>query len=286
MARVPQREIPQEEQAVGKAYDLQILRRLWTYISPHRRLVWMSLVLVPVIAGVEILQPLIVKYGIDHNLSKKSIDGLGWVALAFAFSLIVHGLFQYVYLYILNITGQRAMRDLRRGMFRHLQRLPNSFFDKSPLGRIMTRLTNDVESLNEMFASGLVSLVGDFVKMVGIVVIMLTVNFRLALVTFSIVPVLVFLTWIFRMRMRDAYRAIRVKIALINAYLQESLSGMQIVQLYVREGHNLDEFSQVNAEHREANYLSIKYDALLFAIVEAAGRHTIEHVIWYGAGQV
>lgn len=286
MAAVPQRENIQEEQAIGKAYDTRIMRRLWTYISPHRRLVWMSLALVPVIAGVEILQPLIVKYGIDHNLSKKSLDGLGWVALAFASSLVIHGLFQYVYLYILNITGQRAMRDLRKGMFRHLQRLPNSFFDKSPLGRIMTRLTNDVESLNEMFASGLVSLIGDFVKMVGIVVIMLTVNFRLALVTFSIVPVLVFLTWIFRMRMRDAYRAIRVKIARINAYLQETLSGMQIVQLYVREGYNLEEFSRVNAEHRDANYLSIKYDALLFAIVEAAGRLTIALLIWYGAGLV
>jgi ATP-binding cassette subfamily B protein len=286
MAAIPQRENIQEEQAIGKAYDTRILRRLWTYISPHRRLVWMSLALVPVIAGVEILQPLIVKYGIDHNLSEKSLDGLGWVVLAFAASLLIHGLFQYVYLYILNITGQRAMRDLRKGMFRHLQHLPNSFFDKSPLGRIMTRLTNDVESLNEMFASGLVSLIGDFVKMVGIVAIMLTVNFRLALVTFSIVPVLFFLTWIFRMRMREAYRTIRVKIARINAYLQESLSGMQIVQLYVREGYNLEEFSRVNAEHREANYLSIKYDALLFAIVEAAGRLTIALVIWYGAGLV
>ncbi|MFQ5459038.1 MAG: ABC transporter ATP-binding protein, partial [Myxococcota bacterium] len=286
MAAVVEKETMQDEQAIGKAYDSQILRRLWTYISPHRKLVWISLTLLPVIAGVEIVQPLVLKYGIDNNLAKQSLDGLVWVALAFALTLVAHGVFQYAYLYILNITGQRAMRDLRTAMFRHIQRLPSRFFDRNPIGRTMTRLTNDVESLNEMFASGLVSLVGDFVKMVGIVIIMVSVNLKLALVTFSIVPVLALLTWGFRMRMRDAYRAIRVKIARINAYLQETLTGMQIVQLYVREGHNLSEFSRVNAEHRDANYQSIKYDALLFSLVEAAGRLTIALVIWYGAGLV
>lgn len=286
MAAVVEKESMQDEQAIGKAYDSQLLRRLWTYISPHRKLVWISLTLLPVIAGVEIVQPLVLKYGIDNNLAKQSLDGLVWVALAFALTLVAHGVFQYAYLYILNITGQRAMRDLRTAMFRHIQRLPSRFFDRNPIGRTMTRLTNDVESLNEMFASGLVSLVGDFVKMVGIVIIMVSVNLKLALVTFSIVPVLALLTWGFRMRMRDAYRAIRVKIARINAYLQETLTGMQIVQLYVREGHNLSEFSRVNAEHRDANYQSIKYDALLFSLVEAAGRLTIALVIWYGAGLV
>ncbi len=286
MAAVVQRESIQDEQAIGKAYDSRLMRRLWIYVVPHRRLVWISLVLLPVVAGIEIIQPLIVKYGIDHNLARRDPGGLGWVALIFAFTLVTHGLLFYAYAFVLNITGQRAMRDLREAMFRHVQRLPNRFFDKNPIGRTMTRLTNDVESLNEMFSSGLVSLVGDFVKMLGIVVIMLSVNFRLSLVTFSIVPVLFLLAWIFRMRMRDAYRMIRVKIARINAYLQESLSGMQIVQLFVREQHNLKEFSRVNAEHRDANQLSIRYDAMLFAMVEAAGRLTIALVLWYGAGLV
>jgi len=283
---VAQKEGIQEEQALGKAYDGRLLKRLWVYISPHRQLVWVSLVLLPVLAGIEVIQPLVVKYGIDHNLSQRKIEGLAWVALAFAVTLVAHTLIQYLYLYILNITGQRAMRDLRRAMFKHLQRLPTRFFDRNPIGRIMTRLTNDVEALNEMFSSGLVSLVGDFVKMVAIVVVMLSVNLRLSLVTFSIVPLLFLLAWVFRMRMRDAYRAIRVKIARINSSLQESLSGMPIVQLYVREDHNLKEFRAVNAEHRDANYLSIKYDAMLFAMVEAAGRLTIALVIWYGAGLV
>ncbi len=286
MAAVAQKESIHDEQALGKAYDGRLLRRLWIHISPHRRLVWISLTVLPLLAGVEIIQPLIVKYGIDNNLSQRRLEGLVWVALAFAVALVAHTLLQYLYLYILSITGQRAMRGLRSAMFKHLQRLPNSFLDRNPIGRIMTRLTNDVEALNEMFTSGLVSLVGDFVKMTAIVVVMLSVNPRLALVTFSIVPVLFLVAWFFRMRMRDAYRAIRVKIARINSYLQESLSGMQIVQLYVREKHNLAEFEEVNAEHRDANFLSIKYDALLFAVVEAAGRLTIALVIWYGAGLV
>ncbi|MDP3936968.1 MAG: ABC transporter transmembrane domain-containing protein, partial [Deltaproteobacteria bacterium] len=286
MAAVAQKESIHDEQALGKAYDGRLLRRLWIYISPHSRLIWISLAILPLLAGVEIIQPLIVKYGIDQNLSQRKLDGLAWVALAFAVALVAHTLLQYLYLYILSITGQRAMRGLRSAMFEHLQRLPNRYLDRNPIGRIMTRLTNDVEALNEMFTSGLVSLVGDFVKMTGIVVVMLSVNARLSLVTFSIVPVLFLVAWFFRMRMRDAYRAIRVKIARINSYLQESLSGMQIVQLYVREKHNLAEFEEVNAEHRDANFLSIKYDALLFAVVEAAGRLTIALVIWYGAGLV
>ena len=274
------------EQSLGKAYDGHLMRRLWTYVHPHRKLVWISLLLLPLVEGIEIVQPLIVKYGIDHNLSRGRLAGLGWVALAFLVALAAHGLVQYLYLYIMNVTGQRAMRDLRLAMFAHVQRLPNRFFTQNPVGRIMTRLTSDVENLNEMFASGLVALFGDFLKMIGIVIIMVSVNAQLSLVTFSVVPVLFLLAWVFRMRMRGAYRAIRVKIARINAYLQEALSGMKIVQLFAREGRNLEEFRQINAEHRDANFRSIKYDALLFSVVEAAGRLTIALVVWYGAGLV
>jgi ATP-binding cassette subfamily B multidrug efflux pump len=274
------------ELALGKAYDGRLMRRLWKYIYPHRRLVWISVVLLPVVEGIEIVQPLIVKYGIDHNLSRAQLAGLGWVALAFLFTLAAHGVVQYFYLYIMNVTGQRAMRDLRLAMFAHVQRLPNRFFTQNPVGRIMTRLTNDVENLNEMFTSGLVSLFGDFLKMIGIVIIMVSINARLSLVTFSVVPVLFLLAWALRMRMREAYRLIRVKIARINAYLQEALSGMKIVQLFAREGRNLEEFRRINAEHRDANFSSIKYDAFLFAVVEAAGRLTIALVVWYGAEMV
>jgi len=275
-----------EEEALGKAYDARLMRRLWGYIGPHKRTVWISLGLLPLVQGIEIFQPLIVKYGIDHNLSQGRMQGLVWVALAFAGSLVAHGIFQYLYLYVMNLTGQRAMRDLRLEIFGHVQRLPSRFFTQNPLGRVMTRMTNDIENLNEMFSSGLVALVGDFVKMIGIVAIMVSVNLELSLVTFSIVPVLVGLAWVFRMRVRDAFREIRVKIARINAYLQESLSGMKIVQLFAREDRNMEDFRAINAEYRDANLRSIRYDALLFSVVEAAGRLAIALVIWYGAGLV
>lgn len=275
-----------EEEALGKAYDTRLMRRLWGYIAPHRKTVWISVALLPLVQGIEIFQPLIVKYGIDHNLSQGRLQGLAWVALAFAGSVLAHGIVQYLYLYVMNLTGQRAMRDLRIEIFSHVQRLPSRFFTQNPLGRVMTRMTNDIENLNEMFSSGLVALVGDFVKMIGIVAIMVSVNLSLALVTFSIVPVLFALAWIFRMRVRGAFREIRVRIARINAYLQESLSGMKIVQLFARENRNMEDFRRINGEYRDANIRSIRYDALLFSVVEAAGRLAIALVVWYGAGLV
>lgn len=212
------------------------------------------------------------------------MEGLGRIALLFLVALTGHAFFAYLQQYVNAVAGQRTLADLRLAVYRHVQELPMAFFERTPIGRLMTRMTTDLENLSEAFSSGLVQLVGDVVLMIVLAVVMMVVNWKLALVAFVVVPVLSVLAGIFRYRFREAFRAIRVRIARINAYLQENISGMRIVQLFTRENHNLESFRQINNAYRRANMRSIRYDSMLFSIAEAATRFTTALIIWYGSG--
>ena len=271
---------------LGKAYDARLMRRLWGVVRPHRRLVYLSLVLFPCVAGLELLQPWLVKIAIDRHILAGDWPGLTRVAAAYLVCLLsLYGL-RVATSYLTQLLGQRVMHDLRAALFAHLQRQDAAFFDRSPVGRLMTRVLTDVEAINELFASGAMAVVSDVLTLGGIVVLMLVLNWELALVTFALVPVLTLGAAYFRVKARDSYRTVRSRLARLNAFLQESLQGMAVIQLFARERREAELFGGLNADLRRAQFRSTFFDALLYAGVEAIGSIAVALLLWYGGGQV
>src|SRR5215471_14401077 len=229
----------QEDDILGKAYDARIMRRLLTYVRPYTRLAFLALLLLLLVSLLDLVGPALTGYAIDHYITPTtqqlsiSDRGNGLLLIAAIYFLVLStGMaLRYLHVFILNIVGQRIMFDMRSQMFEHLQSLALSFFDHNPVGRLMTRLTNDVDSLNEMFTSGAISILGDVFTILGITILLLIINWRLALVTFIVMPPLFWIASYFRVAMRENFRAIRVRLARINAYIAENISGMYIVQL-------------------------------------------------------
>jgi ATP-binding cassette, subfamily B, multidrug efflux pump len=275
-----------EDEVLGRAYDARLMGRIWRFTRPHGRLVGLSLVVFPLVALLELLQPYLVKTAIDGHILRRDWVGLGRVAAAFlVVLLLLYGL-RVAQAYLTQLTGQRVMCDLRNALFGHLQRLDARFFDRNPVGRLMTRVLNDVEAINELFASGIVSILGDVLTLTGVVVIMLWMNWRLALVTFALVPFLALAVGYFRVRARECYRIVRTRLARLNAFLQESLSGMSVIQLFAREGREREIFAGLNAELRHRQFRSTIYEASLYATVEAIGSGAVALLLWYGGGEV
>ena len=287
-----------EEEALGKAYDTRLLRRLWHYVSPYRLQVLLTLVLVLPIFAMELAPAWVIKTALDRATDAPATGSTAWIAdliappawigpyVWFGFLYLAASMFgallHYGNMLLMATTGQSAMRDLRRDVFAHIQKLHLGFFDSYPVGRLVTRTTNDVENVTEMFSSGIVAFVTDVFRMVGIAVVLTLLDPDLALLTFAVVPGLAVAAIIFRFKVRQAFRAVRVRIARINAHIQETVTGMKVVQLFTREERNLRDFVVMNADHRDAWKKSIHYDALLFASVEAAQGVTLAVIVWFG----
>jgi ATP-binding cassette subfamily B multidrug efflux pump len=275
-----------EEEVLGKAYDARLIRRLWGYVRPHHGLVALSVALLLAVSAAQLVQPYIIKVAIDGYIAKKSLDGLGSLAVLFLLALIAELVLRFAQIYFLERTGQNVVFDIRTRVFSHLQHLPSAFFDRNPVGRLMTRLTTDIEALLEAFTSGLVMILTDLIKLAGIVAILLWMDWRLALVTFTILPPMLVSTWFFRTRMRGAYRRVRVLVARLNAFLQESVSGMRVVQIFVRERANLDRFSDINREHRDAQLLGVRYDSIFSAVAELMSSLALAAILWAGGWRI
>ena len=285
-AEGPSRPSDPDNELLGKAYDPRLMRRLWRVVRPHRRLVYLSMLLFPCIAALELLQPWLVKIAIDRHILVGDWPGLSRVAAAYLACLVsLYGL-RVGASYLTQLLGQRVMHDLRAALFAHLQRQDAAFFDRSPVGRLMTRVLTDVEAISELFASGAMAVVSDVLTLGGIVTLMLLLNWELALVTFALVPVLTLGAAYFRLKARDSYRAVRTRLARLNAFLQESLQGMAVIQLFARERREAELFGRLNADLRRAQFRSTFYDALLYAGVEAIGSVAVALLLWYGGGQV
>jgi ATP-binding cassette, subfamily B, multidrug efflux pump len=275
-----------DPELLGKAYDSRLMRRLWSVTRPHRRLVLLSVLLFPAVAALELLQPWLTKIAIDRYILKGDWLGLTRIAALYTACLLaLYGL-RVAVSYLTQLAGQRVMHDLRGSLFAHLQRQDATFFDRSPVGRLMTRVLTDVEAINELFASGAMAVVGDVLTLGGIVVLMLVLNWELALVTFALVPVLAVGAAYFRLKARDSYRGVRVRLARLNAFLQESLQGMAVIQLFARERREAELFADLNADLRRAQFRSTFFDAMLYAGVEAIGSAAVALLLWYGGGQV
>jgi ATP-binding cassette subfamily B multidrug efflux pump len=288
-----------EEEVLGKAYDSRLMKRLLTYLRPYKWQVGISLAAIFLKAGADVLGPYLTAVVVDRYLapthkptrfdfmlSANPYRGIAQIATIYVGLLVCIFLLEYAQTYFMQWTGQMTMFDLRSQIFRHLQRMHIGFYDKNPVGRLVTRVTTDVDALNEMFTSGVVSIFEDIFVLVGIVWIMLSMNAKLALVTFAVLPVIAYATSIFRDKVRDSYRRIRVAIARINAYLQEHVSGMTVVQLFNREQRAFDKFSDVNKVHMEAFKDAIMAHAVYYPVVEVLSATAIACVIWFGGKDV
>ncbi len=247
-----------EEEALGKAYDSRLMRRLLQYMKPYKWRVVLALVMVAIVTPLELAPPLIFRKAIDSYFTpalKRMIPeasawtGIGWLSVLFFAVLAFDFLAQYIQIRIMQRVGQQTMYDMRREIFGHMQRLPMSYFDRNPVGRLVTRVTTDVDALNDLFAAGVVTMINDFFLLVVMAGLLFKIDTRLALATLAVLPGILIVTMIFRKFVRDANRRIRTAIARINAFLQEYISGMSVVQLFNRERKAVEEFEKRNRDN-------------------------------------
>ncbi len=289
-----------EEEVLGKAYDSRLMKRLLTYLRPYKWQVGIALISILIKAGADVLGPYLTKVvvdrylapshgshgALDRFLSNKPLVGIAQIASLYVALLVFSFLLEYLQTYFMQWTGQMTMFDMRAQIFRHLQRMHIGFYDKNPVGRLVTRVTTDVDAVNEMFTSGVVSIFEDVFVLAGIIAIMLHMNWKLALITFAVLPLIGVATKMFRDRVRDSYRRIRVAIARINSYLQEHVSGMVVLQLFNREERAYEKFSDVNALHMDAYKDAILAHAVYYPAVEILSAIAIACVIWFGGNDV
>ncbi len=272
----------QEEEALGKAYDGRLMRRLLTYLAPYKWKVVLAVFLLVSAAGLQILGPWLIQMALDDAVPAGDGELLATLAIAYLVATIGTFGFQYAQALVTTWLGQQVMYDLRTEIFRRLQELDLQFYDANPVGRLMTRITSDVESLNELFSSGVVAIFGDLFTLLFIISAMLLMDWQLALVTFSVLPLVVWSAAVFRSRIRQAYRDIRVRLARINSFLQERITGMSVVQLFNREEAEGRELDRVNEHYLQAHLRSITYYALFFPVVELFTAIALALIIWYG----
>lgn len=275
-----------EEEIAGKAYDGALLKRFARYVAPYRASIAVVILILPLVAACRLAQPWIIKLAIDGHIMTGKLDGLEAIALAFLGILLAESLLSFLEVYLLQSVGQRVMSDMRSELYRHVMHLPVSWFDRVPVGSAVTRLTSDVEVLGEMFASGIITIIGDILLLIGIISVMLWMNLELSLVTFSILPILFYVAYVFRRRMRQSFREVRARLGSLNAFLNECISGISIIQIFNHERDEERRFSELNASYRDANMPVIFWDASLYAMVEALSSIAIALIIWYGGGEI
>lgn len=302
---------PHEEESVGKVYDARLMRRLLGYLHPYRWRAVAAVLMIVTSSALQLVGPLITAVALDlfiveltegspqssasrfvagfiesQGWQPSPEQGVSWLAAVYAVALVLAFIVLYAQNYIMEMTGQLVMDDLRRDVFGKLQRLSVSYFDRNPIGRLVTRATTDIASLNELFTAGLVSIFGDIFLLAGIIAALFSLEWRLALVSFSILPLLFALTFWFKIRARQSFRDVRVKIARINSFIQEHIGGMSVVQLFNRQRRVLDEFESINEEHRVVNVQAIFYYAVYFPGVEVITALGLALIVWYGGGQI
>lgn len=281
-----------EEEALGKTYDRGVAVRLFRYLKPYIRLLIPALVLTLAANGLRILEPKFTQWAIDLYITPTELtaaarlDGLKWLALGLLGVLAVVAVFAYVQQVLLEGVGQRVMYDLRAELYRKLQRQEVAYFDRTPVGRTMTRLTSDVDALNELFTSGVTEVLGDLILIFAIIGILLWMDWRLTLVTLVTIPLLILATSWFRKHARRGYDQVRTRLARLNSYLQEHLSGAREVQLFNRERKSFAKFDEINDDHRRVNIETIFYYAVFFPLVDLIGAFGVALIVWYGGYRV
>lgn len=269
----------------GKLTDRALAKRLYFFMKPYRWAFFTSLLLLPVASALSLVQPQILQVAIDKHFVPREMEGFGWLALVMFLAIVGEFGVRFAQSLLTQIAGEKALRDMRVAVFSHLNRLSVPFFQRNPIGRLMARLTSDIDGLSEALSSGVITIIADLVTLVAIVVILLVKSWQLALVTFVVVPLLIIITRIFRRLLRDAFREARVTLAHLNSYLEESATGMAVIQLFAHERRSKREYEEVNKTYLRSAYRFVGWDSSLYALVEMISSIAIALIIWFGAGQ-
>ncbi len=275
-----------DDEILGKAYDSKLMKRLLFFIKPYKKYVFWGIFLSISVAGLGPVRPYLTKVAVDYSLVKKDYDSLMYISLALIVSLILQSLVQYYLTYYTQLMGQKVIFDLRVKLFEHVQKLALKFYDKTPIGRVVTRVTNDVESLNELFSAGIITVFSDIFIILWILGFMFFMSWDLSLVTLSVLPLVIFATSVFRKKVRIAYRDVRFHLARLNSFMQEHIQGMNVVQIYGKENEEYKKFAEINRDHTIANVKSVFYYAVFFPVVDFFSSLAITLIIWYGGGNV
>ncbi len=287
-----------DDQVLGKAYDAKLVKRLVPYARPYWRLVLAGVFFMLLAAGAELLGPLIVRETINGPFSilgdsasgegakSEAWEILGYFAFGFLGLVLIQFVARFFSAYLFQTLGQRAILDIRQHTYRHIQSLPLRFFDRNPVGRLVTRVTSDIEAIGEVFASGLVQLAGDALIIIGALSLMMMLSWKLGLIVVCAIPVMAVLTWVFRGRARSAFREMRVKLAIVNSYINETIQGWRITRIFGREKKREEDFDKLSADYRDSTYRTVFNFALFFPIVEMAGTATVAAVVWFGARSI
>ncbi|MEO8285071.1 MAG: ABC transporter ATP-binding protein [Chloroflexota bacterium] len=276
----------QEDEILGKAYDSRLMRRLITYLKPYKLQVFVAFILIFATAVAELTGPYLFKLAVDNAIGPNKPELLVPIAAVFVGSLVAAFIFRYTQSYVMQVIGQGVMYDIRNQIFGHLQRQSLSYYDRNPVGRLISRLTNDVDALNEFIGSGLVTVAGDLVILIGVVAIMFVLNWQLALVSLAVLPLIALASWAFQKWMRTTYRQQRVRLARVNTFLQENLSGMLVVQLFNREKRQFNQFNDLNKDYLRANLDALKVFAYFYPVVSFLSMTALALLLWYGSGGI
>ena len=275
-----------EDEVLGKAYDSKLMKRLLSYVKPYKHFVIFAILLNMVVAALGPLRPYLTKIAVDDYIAHSDYNGLLLIGILLFASLLLQAVIQYFLTYFTQYLGQKTLYDLRTQIFNHIQKLALKFFDRTPIGRLVTRATNDVEALGELFSSGIVMVFSDVFIILWILGFMFFMDFNLSLVTLSVLPILIYGTFLFRKKARESYRDVRLHLARLNSYMQEHVTGMSVVQIFSKEKDEYNKFSVINSDYRLANIKSIFYYAVFYPSVELLSSIAIGLIIWYGGGEV
>ncbi len=275
-----------EDEILGKAYDSKLMKRLLVYIKPYKMYVIAAILFNILVAAIGPLRPFLSKVAIDDYIMHKDYNGLLFIVAILFASLIIQAVVQYYLTYFTELMGQKIIYDIRIQLFSHVQKLALRYFDRTPVGRTVTRVTNDVDALNEMFSSGVITVFSDIFMLVFIFIFMFSMSWQLTLVTLAVIPFLFYATFLFRKKVREEYRNVRTHLARLNSYMQEHVTGMNVVQMFAKEKEELEKFSSINNDFKSANIRSVFYYAIFFPFVELLSAFSISLVIWYASGEI
>ncbi len=275
-----------DEEIMGKAYDSKLMKRLLSYVKPYRKYIILAIFMNIVVAALGPVRPYLTKIAVDDYIANSDYKGLLIISLLLLASLLFQAVIQYFLTYFMQYLGQKIIYDLRSQLYAHTQKLALKFFDKTPIGRIVTRVTNDIESLNALFSSGIVMVFSDIFIIIWILGFMFFLDVKLSLVTLSFLPFLIYGTFLFRRKVRESYRDVRLHLARLNSYMQEHITGMNVVQIFNKEKSELKDFTSINSDYKKAHIKSIFYYAVFFPSVELISSVAIGLIIWYGGGNV